>query len=166
MTDVVTMVETPVRSVDMDADRVVNNAVYFMYFEQARLAHLQQLGVIHRPRRPEDPTTFTIAATEARFLAPLVFPDTVKVTAWTREVRVRSFVLAYRVVRLSDGRNVAEGTSSQVWLDEFGKPAPLPDLVRDALERSVAPDAALPDNAAAAAHTASYQGQTPGHGQG
>jgi len=54
VSDIATSIELPVRSVDMDADRVVNNAVYFMYFEQARLAHLRRLGVIRQPRPPEE----------------------------------------------------------------------------------------------------------------
>lgn len=126
-----TTVVIPVRSTDMDADQIVNNAMYFVYFEQARLAHLQRLGIIRRPRSPGEPArTFTIAATDARFLAPTVHPDTVEVTARTAEVRTRSFTLAYRVVRLSDGVPVAEGGSAQVWLDAAGRATPLPDTVR------------------------------------
>ena len=120
-----TTIEIPVRSVDMDADRVVNNAVYFMYFEQARLAHLRSLGVIRRPRSPEDPDcSFAIAATEARFLASTAFPETLRVSAWIREVRNRSFIMAYEAVRLSDGIRVAEGSSAQVWLDADGQAPP------------------------------------------
>lgn len=133
-----TTIEIPVRSVDMDADQIVNNAVYFMYFEQARLAHLRQLAIIRRPRPPHEPArSFTIAATDARYLAPTVHPETLAVTARTREVRQRSFILAYEVVRLSDGVRVAEGSSAQVWLDADGRPAPLPGAVRAALVRSL-----------------------------
>lgn len=138
MSDIATSIEIPVRSVDMDADRVVNNAVYFMYFEQVRLAHLRQLGVIRRPRPPEEPArSFAIAATEARFLAPTVYPETLRVSAWTREVRTRSFIFAYAAVRVSDGTRVAEGSSAQVWLDAAGQATALPDGVRAALVASV-----------------------------
>ena len=138
MSNNATTIEIPVRSVDMDADRVVNNAVYFMYFEQARLAHLRSLGVIRRPRSPEDPErSFAIAAAEARFLAPTAFPETLRVSALIDEVRNRSFIMAYEAVRVSDGIRVAEGSSAQVWLDADGQAAPLPDTVRMALVASM-----------------------------
>lgn len=147
MRDLATSIEILVRSVDMDADQIVNNAVYFMYFEQARLAHLRRIGVIRRPRPPEDPArSFTIAATEARYLAPTVYPDTLRVSAWTREVRTRSFILAYLAIRASDGVRVAEGSSAQVWLDAAGRPTPLPDALRTLLLASVVDESGHPSH--------------------
>lgn len=128
-----------VRSTDMDADRIVNNARYFEYFEQARLEHLVALGMIGRPRLPNSRgRSFTIAETRCRYRAPLRHRDPVLAEAWTERVGNRSFGLAYRLSRESDNLVVAEGDSAQVWLDEEGKPAPLPDDVRAALEASLA----------------------------
>jgi len=59
------------------------------------------------------------------------------VSAWTHEVRTRSFILAYAGVRVSDGIRVAEGSSAQVWLDAAGQAIPLPDAVRATLLASV-----------------------------
>lgn len=138
MSLVATTIDVPVRSVDLDSDGVVNNAIYFVYFEQARLAHLLRLGIFERPRVPDDAERiFAIAATDARFLAPTLYPETLAVTAWTREVRNRSFICAYEAVRTSDGVRVAEGSSAQVWLDADGRPTPLPEAVRAALVASV-----------------------------
>ncbi len=126
-----------VRSTDMDADRIVNNARYFEFFEQGRLEHLRRISVIVRPRPPgEADRSFTIAETTCRYRAPLRHRDVVTVRAWTSEVRNRSFVLAYELVRREDGVVAAEGSSAQVWLDADGKPAPLPDRVREALVQS------------------------------
>lgn len=128
-----------VRSTDMDADRIVNNARYFEYFEQARLEHLVALGMIGRPRLPNSRgRSFTIAETRCRYRAPLRHRDAVLAEAWTERVGNRSFGLAYRLTRESDNLVVAEGDSAQVWLDDEGKPAPLPDDVRAALEASLA----------------------------
>jgi acyl-CoA thioester hydrolase len=110
---------------------VVNNAVFVAYFEQARLAHLRRLGVSWRPG------AFAIAATERRFLAPLSYPETVTVRAWTTRVGRTSFALAYEALRASDGAKVAEGSSVQVWLDGDGQAAPLPAQVRRALQSSL-----------------------------
>jgi acyl-CoA thioester hydrolase len=133
---VITTVELDVRSTDIDGDGIVNNAVYFVYFEQVRLAHLMRLGVIWRPRRPGE-RNFTLAATEAQFLAPLTYPETVVASAWTARVGNTSFRLEYELTRKSDGVPVARGSSVQVWLDESGRPIPLPPLVRHALENSL-----------------------------
>ncbi len=134
----ITSIELEVRSTDIDGDGIVNNAVYFVYFEQVRLVHLMRLGIIWRPRRPGE-RNFTLAATEARFLAPLTYPETVIASAWTARVGNSSFGLEYELTRKSDGIPVARGSSVQVWLDESGRPTPLPPLVRQALEDSLRP---------------------------
>ena len=124
-----------VRSTDMDADQIVNNARYFEYFEQVRLEHLVALGILGQPRRPG--RSFTIAETTCRYLAPLRHRDVIRGEAWTSKVGTRSFSLAYRLVRESDGMTVADGSSAQVWLDADGRPDPLPGDVRAALEGSM-----------------------------
>ncbi|MEE9325192.1 MAG: thioesterase family protein [Dehalococcoidia bacterium] len=123
-----------VRSTDMDADLIVNNAIYFMYFEQARLEHMLALGIIVEG----DPSrTFTLAETSARFKAPAYHRDILTVKTRTAEVRNRSFVFAYEVVNKKTGKLVAEGGSTQVWLDAEGRPTPLPPDVRRVLEQSL-----------------------------
>ncbi len=132
----VTEYQLRVRSTDMDADGIVNNARYFEFFEQARLEHLAAIEVIKRPRPPGEPArSFTLAETTCRYRAPLRHRDEVIVRAWTAEVRTRSFILGYDI-RRDDDTVAAEGTSAQVWLDEDGRPAELPSAVRDALEES------------------------------
>lgn len=133
----VTEHEITVRSTDMDADGIVNNARYFEYFEQARLEHLVAMEILVRPRSPEDrQRTFTIAETSCRFRAPTRYRDRLLVRVWTEEVRQRSFIFGYEIVRIGDGIQVAVGSSAQVWLDAGGKATLLPAAVREALEQS------------------------------
>lgn len=127
-----------VRSTDMDADQIVNNARYFEYFEQVRLEHLVALHLFQRPRAPgESRRSFTLAETTCRYRAPLRHRDVIVGKAWTSMVGTRSFQLAYELSRESDGVVAAQGSSAQVWLDEDGRPAPLPDEVRASLVRSM-----------------------------
>ena len=135
-----TVVEITVRSTDMDADRNVNNAIYFQYFEQSRLEHLLRLGAIRWPPRGGDPTQFALAETTARFRAPAFHRDVLAVSTRTAAVSTRSFTLAYEVRRRGDDRLICEGSSVQVWLDAEGKAAPLPADVRAALEGSLCPN--------------------------
>jgi acyl-CoA thioester hydrolase len=122
----VTRPEIWIRSTDVDADGVVNNAHYFEFFEQARLEHLLTVGIIVRlkPAGAVD-RPFTIAETSCRFLAPLRYRDTIVAQAWTEGIRNRSFTLGYRLVRSpEEDVVVAEGTSALVWLDAEGSAAP------------------------------------------
>lgn len=135
----VTEHEIWIRSTDMDGDGIVNNAHYFEFFEQARLEHLIALGVVVRPR-PADASgrSFTIAETRCKYAAPLRHRDRVAAQAWTATIGNRSFSLAYRIELLPERTLVAEGDSALVWLDDDGRPTPLPDEVRAALESSLA----------------------------
>src|SRR5215207_9620963 len=99
-----TEVEVVVRSTDMDADRNVNNAVYFQYFEQSRLEHLLRWGIIEWPPAPEaGRPQFAIAQTVAQFRAPAVHRDLLSVVTRTVAVSTRSFTLSYTVTRPRDG---------------------------------------------------------------
>ena len=65
----VTITLLVVRPRDMDADRNLNNAVYFEYFHQSRLEHLARLGV-WQPRGSGDKNFFALAENICRYLAP------------------------------------------------------------------------------------------------
>jgi len=129
-----------VRSTDVDDDGIVNNAVFYQYCEQARLDHLVRLKIIDpgsdrgpRPRR------FTIAANRCRYLAPAHFRDIVLVEVTTTQVGRTSFTLGYRLFRESDCTPLAESESTQVWLDEGGRPVPFSEPIRRALDMSLIP---------------------------
>ena len=127
-----------VRSTDLDGQRHVNNAVFFQYFEQARLAHLGRLGFLPTYAFGDGPRhSIAIAETTCRYKAPAYYGDVLRVTVRTHEVKQRSFALTYEVRRESDGALVAEGESAQVWIDEHERPTLLPDAVRRGLEASL-----------------------------
>lgn len=133
-----TEVEIAVRSTDMDADRCVNNAVYFQYFEQSRLEHLLRWGVIKwPPPRGGGRTRFAVAQTAAQFRLAAVHGDRLSVLTRTVAVSSRSFTLSYTVRRASDGVLLCDGSSVQVWLDREGQATDIPIAARAALTRSI-----------------------------
>lgn len=138
----ITVTPIVVRSTDMDASRHVNNAVYFQYCEQGRIHHLRRLGVFDKHPRAgaQQPGGMVVGEARCRFLISAVYGDTLEVRTRTREVRNRSFVLSYQIVRQADGALIAEGDSTQVWLGPDGRSAPIPDGPREILERSIVPD--------------------------
>ena len=135
----VTVTTLIVRPADMDADRNVNNAVYFEYFHQSRLEHLARLGVWH-PRDSQDKNLFALAENTCRYLAPSFYGDVLRIWTATYAVGQSSFQLVYRIWRQSDDALIAASHSVQVWLDERNQPTSLPLHVREGLTASLCTD--------------------------
>ena len=135
----VTVTTLIVRPADMDADRNVNNAVYFEYFHQSRLEHLARLGV-WRPRGSQDENLFALAENTCRYLAPSFYGDVLLIWTATHAVGKSSFQLVYRIWRKSDDALIAAAHSVQVWLDGRNQPTSLPLPVREGLTASLCTD--------------------------
>ncbi len=126
--------DVPVRWGDMDAFQHVNNVVYFQYFESARVAYLEALGVMEFMK---DTTIGPILASiDCRFLFPVTYPDTLRVGARVSQLGSDRFVIAHRAVSVQHGRLVAEGESMAVTFDYTAqRKAPLPEFVARAHSR-------------------------------
>ena len=135
----VTVTKLIVRPADMDADRNVNNAVYFEYFHQSRLEHLARLGV-WQPRGSKDDNLFALAENTCRYLAPSFYGDALLIWTATHAVGRSSFQLVYRIWRQSDDALIAAAHSVQVWLGGGQQPTPLPLPVREGLTDSLCTD--------------------------
>ncbi len=123
-------IEAPVAWGEMDALGHVNNAVYFRWFESARIAYLDRIGFLGDVVGP------ILARTECRFRRPLHWPETVRIGARTLAVGPDRFTMEYRIVAVSTGEVAAEGTGEVVSYDyETGRKAPLPEAVRIAIEQ-------------------------------
>lgn len=136
----VTVTPLVVRPRDMDADRNVNNAVYFEYFHHSRLEHLIRLDVWQLRGDTRNDNSFAIAETTCRYLGPSFYGDVLLIWTATHSVGRSSFQLVYQVWREGDEALIAAAHSVQVWLDEENKPAPLPPAVRTALTDSLCPE--------------------------
>ena len=64
---------------DMDANRHVNNVVYFRYIEHARLRYFSELGFLNMQQ--ETGIGPILAWTDCRFRRPLEYPDHVSIGA-------------------------------------------------------------------------------------
>ena len=70
-------IEVPVAWGEMDAFQHVNNIVYFRYFESARIAYFDKIGIWEFMEA--DGVGPILASTRCSFKIPLAFPDTVTV---------------------------------------------------------------------------------------
>jgi acyl-CoA thioester hydrolase len=122
----------PVQWGEMDAYRHVNNAVYFRWFESARIAYFERIGWPALER--ETGVGPILHSTQARFRAPVEFPDRVLAEASVSELGADRFTMLYRVTSERLGRVAAEGWGVVVAYDyRAARKCELPAAVRAAI---------------------------------
>lgn len=128
MTHYPVSVEEHVRFADLDSFGHVNNAVYFTFFEQARLAYMRALGLIGEHAATPGDRNFILLETRCRFLKPCFLADRLQVQARVLKLGESSGEMEYRILRGDEP--VAEGTGVVVYFDYAAKrKAPLtPEL--------------------------------------
>jgi acyl-CoA thioester hydrolase len=116
----------PVAWGEMDAMGHVNNIVYLRWFESARIAYFERLGWLEGGRvRGLGPI---LHSTQARFRAPVAWPDTVRAGARVSEVGEDRFTMLYEVRSEKLDRVAAEGSGIVVCYDYArGVKTALPD---------------------------------------
>ena len=84
-----------IRFADIDAMGHVNNAVYFSYFEQARMAYFKE-----RVARIWDwnEDGVIVARIEIDYVFPVFLNDRMIIRLWVEHVGSKSFTVCYRVV--------------------------------------------------------------------
>ncbi len=144
----------PVAWGEMDALGHVNNVVFFRYFESARVEFLRQLGwregTESSPALAAAAPGFILHSVHARFRSPVIFPDTLTITARCTAVEADRLTIEHAVFSHShSGALVAEGSGIVVCYDySTRQKAPLPEPLRRLLTQAAAESAA---NASAAA---------------
>ena len=124
------VVEIPVAWGEMDSLAHVNNAVYFKYFETARMAYFAELEfLILMETTGVGPI---LASTQCKFKRPLRHPDTIQVGVRASDVQEDRFTTHYRIVSKEQGAVAAEGEGLIVTYDySKNQKAPIPGIIRD-----------------------------------
>ena len=133
MKDFPVAIDIDVRWGDMDALVHVNNIVYFQYFQMARGAYLQRIGM--PPAGPEwREFGWVVGANCCRYKAPVTFPDTLSVWARVGSLSEDRMLMEYRAVSKKLGKVAAEGEALIFGYDfDSGTKAAIPDDVRRAI---------------------------------
>jgi acyl-CoA thioester hydrolase len=127
------VIAIPVQWGEMDAYGHVNNAVFFRYFESARMAYLDRCGFVESYTR--DKVGAILHSTQCRYWRPVFHPDTVLIGARTDEVLADRLRMTYRVVSTAQNEVAAEGAGLIVSFDyEAHRKTALPEQVRAAIE--------------------------------
>lgn len=120
-----------VRWGDLDANGHVNNAKFFTYFEQARIAWLESLNA----QNTDDGQGPVIAQTGCSFLRPIPYPATLEILVYSGAPGRSSFPTFYEILGGEERTRYAEGQAVMVWVDRnSGKSQPIPDALRTCLQ--------------------------------
>ena len=123
--------EIRVRFAETDAQGIVHNSNYFIWFEVARVAHLERYaGGYNRLR--ELGIEAVVLETHVRYLEPARFDDVLQVHARCLDVRGARFRYEYAIVRgeelLADGHTEHACVDAQTF-----RPTRVPDWLADAI---------------------------------
>lgn len=114
----------PIRWSDMDFLGHVNNATYFTFFENARIAWLNKLGVHLIDEGP------VVVTTSATYLKPVVYPADVVIKIRAHSVKRSSFIIDYALYQ--EDSLMTEGNTKMVWVDyKTGKSQAVPAFIRE-----------------------------------
>lgn len=126
------IVEFPVAWGEMDAMGHVNNIVYFRYFESARIAYFEKMGLIGY--MTETGIGPILATTSCKFKIPLSYPDKVLIGAKVASIEEDRFVMNYLVVSHKHQKVAAEGEGVIVTFNyKEGKKVAVPEVVRKSI---------------------------------
>lgn len=125
-------IEVPVAWGEMDAFQHVNNTVFFRYFESARVRYFENLRITDYMKSGQG---LILASTQAKFLAPLTYPDTVTVGIRSISLQGNRLNQEYCIWSHETSQKVAVGEGLLVYFDyRSGKPCEIPaELLADML---------------------------------
>lgn len=126
-----------VRYSETDQMGVVYHANYLPWFEEARTAFLEAVGLPYAALE-EQGLLIPVLECACRYRSPARYGQTVRVQAWISEIKGVRFRVQYRVLG-PDGCLLADGSTAHVFVDRDFRPIPMarrrPD-VWDALVRN------------------------------
>lgn len=121
-----------IRFADVDSMGHVNNAKYFTYMEQARMAYFKKLGLLDFTQLELPPKESVILASiQCDFKSPAHLGESLEVRIRVAKLGNSSFEMEYEILETNSERLVAIGKSSQVYFDyQTQKSRPLSPEIR------------------------------------
>jgi acyl-CoA thioester hydrolase len=121
-----------VRFAETDAQGIVHNANYLVWFELARVAYLERYAGGYPKLRSEGIEALVLES-HVRYLRPARFDDRLSVHARCRDVKGARFRYEYVVERA--GERIADGWTAHATVDSTSfRPTRVPGWLIDAIE--------------------------------
>lgn len=117
---------------DLDAYGHVNNTVYFRYFEDARMAYFDQVGVSeYKNEQQKGPI---LASTRCDFRQPLQYPGRIHIAARCTIEGPRKIRMDYAVYSEQHEAIAGEGEALVIFYDYAeGRSCPIPSFIEAAI---------------------------------
>ena len=123
----------PVQWGDQDAFGHVNNTVYFRWFESARIAYLDRIGLSEMMTAAK--VGPILASITCDYRRQITYPESVIVGAKVTRIGRTSLTIEHELLTQSNQALAAEGKSTIVVFDyTTNRPHPVPDPIRRAIE--------------------------------
>jgi YbgC/YbaW family acyl-CoA thioester hydrolase len=124
--------DVTVRFAETDAQGVVHNSNYLVWFEIARVAYLEQFTGGYNALRSQGIESFVLES-HVRYLKPAHFDDRLCIHARIGELRGARFRFDYVIAR--DGEQIADGWTSHACVDaKTLRPTRIPSGLAAAIE--------------------------------
>ncbi|OEE80103.1 acyl-CoA thioesterase [Vibrio genomosp. F6] len=107
--------EIPVAWGEMDALNHVNNAVYFRYFETARIAHFNKVELMEEMAMTK--VGPVLGETQCRYKLPVTYPDTLLIGSKVTDMQSDRFTMQYEIVSKKLGKITTIGSATIVMFD-------------------------------------------------
>ena len=128
--------DVTVRFAETDAQGVVHNSVYLVWFEVARIAYLAEYAGGYPALRAQGLESFVLES-HIRYRQPAHFDDRLRVHARIGELRGARFRFEYEVTR--DGAVIAEGWTTHACVDaKTLRPIRIPPALAEAIAKAEA----------------------------
>ena len=123
-----------VRFAETDAQGIVNNGVYLVWFEVARVEYLERYAGGY-PALREQGVEALVTEARVRYVEPARFDDRLTIRASCRDVRAARFRFVYEIDR--DGTRIAEGETAHACIvAATGRPTRVPDWLSAAIAKA------------------------------
>jgi acyl-CoA thioester hydrolase len=134
MTDFRFSTDVRARFVETDAQGIVHNSVYLVWFEIARIAYLEDHAGGYPALRETGLESFVLES-HVRYRQPAHFDDRLRIQARVGELRGARFRFDYEVRR--DGELIADGWTAHACVDaETLRPTRIPQALADAITKA------------------------------
>jgi acyl-CoA thioester hydrolase len=128
--------DVTVRFAETDAQGVVHNANYLVWFEVARVAYLAEYAGGYSAIREQGLESFVLE-THVRYRQPARFDDRLRIYTRVGDLRGARFRFDYEIAR--DGEPIAHGWTSHACVDaKTLRPTRIPQALVDAIARAEA----------------------------
>lgn len=110
-----------VRFSEVDMLNILNNAVYFSYFEQAGFHYAKNAGLLPEEGKLSDNWPFYMARNEINYLQPAFFDDDLNIYTRISYIKKSSFEFEHIVERQKNNELLSEGKGVLVHVDPVTK---------------------------------------------